>query len=498
MEVIMSGYDRLKWMILLTVIIGTFLGRMDQTIVSLAVPKIMDDFAITTSDAGWISTAYILANAVFVPIWGKLGDTRGRKRVYLWGFGIFIFGSILAGFAWDLGSMIVFRVIQAIASSADYPTAMAILTITFSDRKERGKALGIWSSAFAASAVFGPLIGGPLIDNFGWRSVFLINLPIGIIGIIMALTYIPESMSDQRSENFDWYGASSLGVALALLVLGLDRGYDWGWTSLPILLSFALSGVFLYIFYLIDSRHPEPVIDFRYLRIPSFTHTLGNNFVVFMCMMGVIFLIPVFDQTFLGYTATETGLQFIPFACFMIVGALYGSSFIGKVQTRYVIAASTLFAAFGIYLFTGLDPRSSTWDVIIPFSVMALGMGLGMAQRTVAITSLVPPEEIGSASAVLALVRNIAGAFGIALFTTILNNSIEDNVIDLSRYSSIYQHTPEVMKTVTGLISLDAQILAYHTIFIVAAIILVGGSVLALFIESKEEKRSDQKVIVEI
>ncbi len=491
----MSGNDRLKWMILLTVIIGTFLGRLDQTVVSLAVPKIMDDFSITTSDAGWISTAYILANAVFVPIWGKLGDTRGRKLVYLWGFIIFIVGSILAGFAWDLGSMIIFRIIQAVASSADYPTAMAILTITFSDRKERGKALGIWSSAFAASAVFGPLIGGPLIDNFGWRSVFLINLPIGIIGIIMALNYIPESVSDRRSENFDWYGAISLGAALALLVLGLDRGYDWGWTSLPIITSFLVSAVFLYIFYLIDSRHPEPVIDFRYLRIPSFFHSLGNNFMVFMCMMGVIFLIPIFDQTFLKYSATETGLQFIPFACFMIMGALFGSSFIGKVQARYVIATSTFLAAVGVYLFVGIDPRSSTWDVIIPFSVMALGMGFGMAQRTVTITSLVPPEEIGSASAVLALVRNIAGAFGIALFTTILNNSIEDNVIALSTYSSISQHTPEVMKTVTALITLDAQILSYHTIFVVAAVILVGASVLALLIESKEGIKMKQKGI---
>lgn len=494
----MHGNDRLKWMILLTVIVGTFLGRMDQTVVSLAVPKIMDDFGIITSEAGWISTAYILANAVFVPIWGKLGDTRGRKRVYLWGFGIFIIGSILAGLAWDLGSMIVFRIIQAIASSADYPTAMAIITVTFRDRKERGKALGIWSSAFASSAVFGPLIGGPLIDIFGWRSVFLINLPIGILGILMALKFIPESVSDQKSESFDWYGALTLGVALALLVLGLDQGYDWGWTSLPIMLCFAISGVFFYIFYRIDDKHPEPVIDFRYLRIPTFFHTLVNNFAIFMCMMGVIFLIPVFDQTFLGYTATETGLQFIPFAFCMIVGALGGANLMNKIQARYIIALSTLGAGVGIFLFTGLDPRSGTWDVIIPFSVMALGMGLGMGQRTVAITSTVPQEEIGSASAVLALVRNISGAFGIALFTTILNNAIEENVIALSTYSTVNVHTPGVMKEVTGLISLDADILAYHTVFIVAALILVAASVCALLIDVKDEKKNNEKGIIEM
>ena len=183
----------LRWWILLTVIIGTFLGRLDQTIVNLALPKIISDFGITVSAAGWIATAYILANAVFVPIWGKLGDTLGRKKVYIWGFSIFILGSALAGLSWNLSSMIVFRVIQSIAGSADYPTAMAILAVTFKQGKERAQALGIWSTSFAAAVVFGPLLGGPLIDNFGWRSVFLVNIPIGILGMAMAIRFINES-----------------------------------------------------------------------------------------------------------------------------------------------------------------------------------------------------------------------------------------------------------------------------------------------------------------
>ena len=159
--------DNLRWWILLTVIVGTFLGRLDQTIVNLALPKIINDFSISVSAAGWIATAYILANAVFVPIWGKLGDTIGRKKVYILGFAIFILGSVLAGLAWNLPSMIIFRVIQAIAGSADYPTAMAILAVTFKEGKERAQALGIWSSSFAAAAVFAtnkPLFGA--IDAF--------------------------------------------------------------------------------------------------------------------------------------------------------------------------------------------------------------------------------------------------------------------------------------------------------------------------------------------
>src|SRR5882757_2318336 len=216
----------LKWWILITVIVGTFLGRLDQTIVNLALPNIITDFHITVTSAGWIATAYILANAIFVPIWGKLGDTIGRKKVYIIGFAIFIVGSVLAGFAWNLSSMIVFRVIQAIAGSADYPTAMAIIAVTFKSGKERAQALGIWSSSFAAASVFGPLLGGPLIDGFGWRSVFLINLPIGIIGMLMAMRYINESVSEQESHVFDWGGAITLGVVLSSLVLVLDKGLE--------------------------------------------------------------------------------------------------------------------------------------------------------------------------------------------------------------------------------------------------------------------------------
>jgi EmrB/QacA subfamily drug resistance transporter len=467
--------------------VGTFLGAMDQTVVSLAVPKIMLDFNILTSDAAWIATAYILANAVFVPVWGKLGDTIGRKKVYIWGFSIFIVGSILAGLSWDLGSMILFRIIQAIASSADYPTAMAIIAVNFSNGKERAQALGIWSSSFAAAIVFGPLIGGPLIDLFGWRSVFLINLPIGLIGIAMAHTFIPESVSDKKSVSFDWYGAITLGIALALLVFGLDRAYDWGWTSLPIVLCFAGSGMFLYVFYLIDSRHPEPIIDFKFFKIPAFVLTIINNFMIFMCMMGGMFLIPIFCQTFLGLSATETGILFIPMAfCMMRAAPIGATSLVGKIQPRYVIALSTLVAGIGIYLFTGLDVRSGPLDIIIPISIMALGMGFGMSQRTSIIAAVVPTGEIGSASAVLALVRNVAGAFGIAIFSTLLTNSIENNMLALSVHSVVNVHTPAVMQVASALMYLDAQILAYHTIFTVAGLILIVAAGLALLIEVKE------------
>ncbi|HSB46649.1 MAG TPA: DHA2 family efflux MFS transporter permease subunit [Candidatus Bilamarchaeum sp.] len=492
----MAGFDRVKWLVLLTVIVGTFLGRLDQTIVNLALPKIMQDFSITLSEAGWIGTAYILANAVFVPVWGKLGDQIGRKRVYLWGFGLFIAGSVLAGLAWDLNSMLLFRVIQAIASSADYPTAMAILAVTFREPRERSQALGLWSAAFAASAVFGPLIGGPLIDNFGWRWVFLINLPVGFLGMAMAMVFVQESSSERKDMKLDWAGAITLGIALSSLVLVLDKGVEWGWASVESLACFAISALFFCVFYRIDSKHPQPIIDFKFFRISAFTGTLYNNFMVFMGMMGSMFIIPIFAQQFLGYDATQTGLLFIPMAFCLMVAAPFGASLVGKVEPRTVIAISTAVAAVGVILFTGLDPRSGPMDIVIPMAVMAAGMGFGMSQRTNIIAVAVPPEEIGVASSILALVRNIAGAFGIAIFSTIINESIKSNVLSIASDTVIRSTDPSVYGEAVALIILKAQMDAFHLAFIAAAALLAIAALLATRMKV-HERSSGVEVFVE-
>ncbi len=488
--------NNLKWWILFTVIIGTFLGRLDQTIVNLALPKIINEYGITVTAGGWIATAYILANAIFVPIWGKLGDTIGRKRVYIIGFAIFILGSVLAGFAWNLSSMIVFRVIQAIAGSADYPTAMAILAVTFKEGKERAQALGIWSSSFAAASVFGPLLGGPLIDGFGWRSVFLINLPIGIIGMLMALRFINESKSEKKTKYFDWWGAITLGTVLSALVLVLDKGPDWGWTSVASFLAYAIIVVFTYIFIKIENKVPEPIVDLKFFKIPAFVNTLANNFIVFMGMMGGIFLIPLFAQIFLGYDAKQTGYLFMPMAAALMIAAPLGGALSGRVQARYVIFWSTLVAAIGIFLFSFLDPKSSAWAIMIPLGIMAFGMGFGMAQRTNVIASVVDPKEIGVASSVLALVRNVAGAFGIALFATILNSRTETNILNINSFSTLNSHSIIDIQKYTTLVTLKAQISAYNYVFMLASILVAVGAFAVLWLKVKNE-RTDVKVHVE-
>ena len=490
-----SKKSKLQWMVLLTVIVGTFLGRLDQTIVSLATTDMINSFGITVSAAGWISTAYILANAVFVPIWGKLGDTIGRKKVYILGFGIFIIGSVLAGFAWDLKSMIVFRVIQAIAGSADYPTAMAIIAVTFKEGRERAQALGIWSASFAAAAVFGPLLGGPLIDLFGWRSVFLINLPIGVVGLLMAMRYINESTSEIKTKHFDWWGAITLGISLSTLVLVLDKGYEWGWFAVNSLLCYFITIVTLRLFIKIEQNSKEPIVDLKFFKIPAFVNALLNNFIVFMGMMGSMFLIPIFAQIFLGYSATETGMLFIPMVACMMISSTIGGKLAGVIESRYVIFISTIVASIGTFLFVGIDAKSGAMGIIFPLMVIALGMGFGMAQRTNIIASVVDQHEIGIASSVLALIRNIAGAFGIAVFSTLLNNRIEHNVLTINNYSHLWSSNIADMQTYIGLITLKAQVNAYSYVFLISSIIIFFGSFTILGLKIKE--KTDVQVHVE-
>jgi DHA2 family multidrug resistance protein len=297
-------------------------------------------------------------------------------------------------------------------------------------------------------------------------------VPVGLIGLAMAMAYIKESVSERKTKQFDWLGAGTLGIALSTLVLVLDRGTVWGWLSFDSILCYAITIFFSVAFYYIEKAHKEPIIDFKFFKIPAFTNTLINNFLVFMCLLGSIFLIPVFAQTFLGYTATQSGYLFIPMGLIIPIAAAIGAQFSGKVQPRWIIFVSTAGAAIGFFLLSFIDPKSSAFDIYAPLGLMALFMGLGMAQRTNIIAAVVPQEEIGIASGILALVRNIGGAFGIAIFGTILISSENRNVLATAAHSIIRSVDPIIIRQGIALITLKAQIAAYGEVFFFGSVMM--------------------------
>ena len=468
------------WLVLTTVMVGTLLIGLDRTVVNLAMPKIMGDFGITVSTAAWIATAYIISNAIFVPVFGKLGDLFGNRIIYLWSFVGFIIVSVLAGLAWDFGSLVVFRVLQGLVGAAVYPTAMSLIAKSFEDTKARAQALGIWSSTFAISAVIGPLLGGYLVDNFAWRWVFFINLPIGILGLIMTLIFLPHDRPGERG-TFDWFGAVLLSGAITSLVLVVDRGQDWGWLSGASVLCYVLTLVFGYLVYRWETRHAHPVIDFKFFRNPVIVSVLAVSFISFGGMMGAMLLLPIFAQTFLHYTATESGYLFVPMALALPIFAPLGAKLANSFHPRYTVAFGMALSALGLFMLMHLDPAMTSYDFVLPLVLFGAGLGLGMAPLTNAATTAVPLHEVGMSSGLLNLTRNIGGAFGIAIFSTILANATNANVLMVAQNSHILGTAPAVIAAGAELIIMKAELLSYGTVFGYAAAAMLIGALIALF-----------------
>lgn len=478
------------WLVLVTVMVGTVLIGLDRTVVNLAIPSIISDFGITVTTAAWIATAYIISNAVFVPVFGKLGDLFGNRIIYVWSFIGFIVVSLFAGLSWNFDSLVTFRLIQGFVGAAVYPTAMSLIAKSFPDTRARAQALGIWASSFAVSAVIGPLLGGYLVDNFTWRAVFYINLPIGIIGLIMTLFFIPRDKPEERG-SFDWFGSVLLASAITSLVLVLDQGQTWGWLSLLSWLCYAGTVVFGLMVYLWETRHTHPIIDFSLFKNPTIASVLLVSFISFGGLMGAMFILPIFTQSILGYDATRSGLILIPMALALPIFAPLGAWLAQKFNPRYTVSIGMFVAAFGLYLLQSLSPTMSAYNFILPLALFGAGLGLGLSPMTNASTTAVPLHQVGMSSGLLNLARNIGGAFGIALFGTVLSNAINTNIITVSQNSHILGHTTIIVSKAVQLIIMKANVLAYGTVFEYAAISLVIGGLLALFFLRTSDKPKD-------
>lgn len=468
------------WLILTTVMVGTLLIGLDRTVVNLAMPKIMGDFGISVSMAAWIATAYIISNAIFVPVFGKLGDLFGNRIIYLWSFVGFIVVSMLAGFAWGFTSLVFFRVLQGLIGAAVYPTAMSLIAKSFTEPRARAQALGIWSSSFAVSAVIGPLLGGYLVDNFNWRWIFFINLPIGILGLIMTLIFLPHDRPGEKGR-FDWFGAVLLSVVISSLVLVVDRGQDWGWLSSTSLLCYALTLSFGMLVYQWETRHTHPIIDFKFFRNPVIVSVLAVSFISFGGMMGAMLLLPVFAQTFLHYTATQSGYLFVPMALALPVFAPLGARLASSFNPRYTVSFGMALSSLGLFLLMNLDPAMTSWNFVLPLVLFGAGLGLGMAPLTAAATTSVPLHEVGMSSGLLNLTRNIGGAFGIAIFSTILANTTNAKVLMVAQNSHVLGSSPTVLAEATQLIIMKAELLSYGVVFAYAAGAMLIGAFIALF-----------------
>lgn len=307
-----------KWWVLANVMIGTFMAVLDATIVNVALPKIMASFGITVDKAEWVITAYMLVFAILLSTSGWIADHFGYKRTYLLALFLFTLGSFLCGLAWNEDALIMFRIIQASGAGLLTPTGMAIITREFPPQ-QRGIAIGFWSIASAASVSLGPMIGGYFIDNINWNTIFNINVPVGIVGLF-ATIIIQREYKTEHTRSFDVLGFVSMAVFLSALLLALtDGNAAWntrGWTSPFIVSCFAISAVSLVVFLSVELTIAHPLIDLRLLK--DFNFSLANCilFIFGFGMFGSTFLLPLYLQTSLGYTAFQAGSLFLPSGLF--------------------------------------------------------------------------------------------------------------------------------------------------------------------------------------
>ncbi|HLP18177.1 MAG TPA: DHA2 family efflux MFS transporter permease subunit, partial [Bacteroidota bacterium] len=307
-------HDSYKWWVLVNVMIGTFMAVLDATIVNVALPKLMASFGVDVDKAEWVITAYMLVFAVMLPTSGWVADHFGYKKTYFMALFLFTFGSFLCGLAWNEDVLILFRIVQAAGAGFLMPVGMAIVIREFPPR-ERGMALGFWAIAAAASVSLGPLIGGYLVDNISWNAIFDVNIPVGLLGLF-ATVVIQREYKTAQTRSFDMLGFVSMSVGLVALLLALsDANAAWntgGWTSPFILGCFAVTAVCFTLFITVELTVKHPLIELDLFKNFNFAVTNGILFIFGLGMFGSTFLLPLYLQNSMGYTAFQTGVMFLP------------------------------------------------------------------------------------------------------------------------------------------------------------------------------------------
>jgi EmrB/QacA subfamily drug resistance transporter len=403
----------------LVALIGAFMSILDSSIVNVAIPTIMGVFNVGTSDVQWVSTIYMLALGVVIPFSGWLGDRIGFKRLYMLSMGVFVLGSLLCTVSWNLDSLVVARVIQAMGGGMIMPTAMAMI-FRMVPRTQVGSAMGILGIALMVGPAIGPTLGGYLVDFVDWRWIFTINLPIGAIGILLALFVLPEFQS-KHPGRLDIAGGLTSAGGLFCLLLALSKGADWGWSAEPTVILFVVSLFFFVLFIYLELTAENPLLELRIFKYRSFTMANLMVFITNMVMFSGIFFVPLFLQTSRGLGALETGLLMMPAA--LVSGAIMPIQ--GRLFDRFgprpLAIAGILLLILVSWLFHYLTLATSTSTIILWMMLRGFVMPLAnMPAQTAALVEI-PTQLVGRASALTNIIGRVAGSFGIAVLTSVLN-----------------------------------------------------------------------------
>ena len=409
-----------KWTVLGVITIGGFMAILDTSIVNVAMPHMMAAFSVNYEDAEWIITAYMLAMGCVQPTTGYLCDRFGTKSMYVFSLSVFVLGSMLCGMAWSNESMIAFRVIQAIGGGMIMPVTMSMIYVIF-DAKERNMATGIWGiSAMVAPAV-GPTLSGYLVDSFSWRTIFTINIPIGIVGLLLALLVLTETETF-KDRKFDLPGFVTSTVGMFCLLMAFSRGNTLGWTSAYILILFFIAVIAIILFIYRELTYDSPLLDLRLFGNWNFAVVQIVVLIATTALFGGMFLMPLFLQNILGYSAMLTGETLFPAAAVSALTMPLAAFLADRVGPKPLGIVGILILGFATLPFMYFDGNVSREHIMIVSAIRGFGLGLFMMPITVLGMNTVPLDKVSRASSLNNVLRQIGGSFGIAYLTTLLDD----------------------------------------------------------------------------
>lgn len=449
-------HDNYKWFVLANIMLGTFMAVLDSTIVNVGLPKIMASFGVGIDKIEWVITAYMLSMAVMLPTSGWLADKFGYKRLYFMGLLLFTVGSLLCGMSNDENTLILSRIIQGLGAGTIQPLGMAIITREFPPH-QRGVALGFWAIAAAASVSFGPLIGGYLVDNFSWQLIFDVNIPFGIAAMVFTIL-IQKEYFNPRVGKFDIIGFISVVTFFPVLLYALSEGSassnSAGWGAPYILICFAISTVAFAVFITHELTSKSPLIDLRLLG--NYNFGMGNIVMLIfsMGMFGSTFLLPLYLQNSMGYTALQAGAVFLP------VGIIQGfmSPIAGKVSDKFSPKAPMILGIIilGISFLLNSQLTYLSEHSFVMTSLYLRGFGMGIIFTPLSTLSLltIPREKMAQASGISNTVRQLGGSLGVAIFTTMLTTRVN---FHSQMFGQAVQSGSQEFKNVAANLALFAQ-----------------------------------------
>jgi EmrB/QacA subfamily drug resistance transporter len=404
-----------------------FIVGLDVTVVNVALPSIGRELDASVSGLQWVVASYALVIASLLMFGGSTGDRVGRRRTFQAGLALFTLGSLLCSLAPSLAALVAFRMLQAVGGSMLNPVAMSIITNTFTGRAERARAIGVWGGVFGLSLVLGPVVGGLLVSSVGWRSIFWVNIPVGITAIVLTALFVPESKAP-RPRRFDPVGQLLVMITLASLVYGIIEGPGRGWASPPIIGSFATAAAAGAAFARYEIRRSDPLLDVRFFRSTPFTGATMVAVSAFAALGGFLLLTTIYLQDVRGLSALQAGLRMLPMAAMTAIFATLSGRIVAARGPRLPMISAGIALAVGAIMLTGLSATTPASTLLVSYLLFGLGFGLVSAPITNTAMSGMPQAQAGVAAAVASTSRQVGSALGVAVIGSVVVSAVADPI----------------------------------------------------------------------